>query len=188
MTVQAEELWIRAVIIAPAPTAMKRFVVRRFSMPRSLSPATNCRDSESIFIPYRNSASPPRMETVTDRKSMAKKCVSIGARTEVLLPFKPERTLMATSTLPWLSPSLMSVDAVPSSSVRLTVADRLVPSGAFMRVNLTTPSPAETYSPGAFSNRTVSGRSRERPTRPSWSRPPMVTPPRTVRFTGWRSG
>ena len=54
ITVEALELWIRAVMVIPVSTPVTRLRVITPRMFRSRSPATFCRPSLITFIPYRN--------------------------------------------------------------------------------------------------------------------------------------
>lgn len=51
ITVEADELWIRAVITMPVSTPVSRFLVMMPNMLRSLSPATFCSPSLMTFMP-----------------------------------------------------------------------------------------------------------------------------------------
>ena len=59
ITVVAEEDWIRAVINTPVKTPVTLLVVIAVKILRSLSPATFCKPSLIIFIPYRKSPNEP---------------------------------------------------------------------------------------------------------------------------------
>ena len=59
MTVVAEEDCTNAVINMPVSTPVTRLVVIAVRMLRSLSPATFCKPSLMIFIPYRKSPNEP---------------------------------------------------------------------------------------------------------------------------------
>jgi len=62
ITVEADELWISAVMRMPVSTPVTRFLVIAPRMLRSLSPATFWRPSLITFMPYRNRHTAPRSE------------------------------------------------------------------------------------------------------------------------------
>ena len=67
MTVVADEDWIRAVISMPVKTPATRFEVMAVRIRRKLSPASFCKPSLMIFMPYKKSPNAP------SRRSKSKK-------------------------------------------------------------------------------------------------------------------
>ena len=59
ITVDADELWMSAVMTMPVSTPIKRFLVITASIERRRLPAAFCRPSLITFIPYRNKPTAP---------------------------------------------------------------------------------------------------------------------------------
>ena len=68
ITVEAEELWIRAVMKNPVTVPVKRLRVIADRMLRSRSPAAFCRPSLMTFIPYRKRPTAPKSPKKSSRE------------------------------------------------------------------------------------------------------------------------